>query len=197
MNDEVSKLKSEKDVKAYVKDKLGAMLDDSFVKLPLEKQKAAIAGISNTIEKYGTGDVRYIDALESRRGIEGSYSPSTRRMSFAKSGKDLYVVATHETVHSIDAEVSSHYKKYSETPGDKAYNLHSEKVLKDARKKLGLRKNSKEYQDFLFRLFDGDSFLYRKYKNDNGEIVARAIDRYESGFDNDFYKTIAEGFADV
>lgn len=97
-------------------------------------------------------------------------------------------------VHAIDAAKSAGMPGFVETSGIKAYNLHSEKVLEEARKSLGLKVNQRAYKDMLIEIFDYDFDRFEEYLNSPGEIIAYALDREERGKSNALSKAIAERF---
>lgn len=192
-NESVSKLETPEEVTAYLKEKHGIQSWKGFPELSMETQRATVAGIERAVTKYGKSDAAYIKALERTSDNDGTYNAMLRTIA-VKESADGYVVGIHETIHAIDAYKSSKMPKFFTTLDNEAYNLFSEKCLKAALRKLGLRKNSNKYNDLLTGIFGNNLKVFNRYKGNAGEIVAYAIDRYETGSENALAKAIAEEF---
>lgn len=193
-NPRVSALKDAEEVKHYLLDEHEIEASEGFLKLPLEKQKAATAGIDAAVGRFGKGDVQRLKLIVGSSKDEGQFDSFTNAVLLNKKGKSAYIVAYHEMIHAIDADKSAKMLAFPKTTGLKAYNMHSEKVLKEARRLLGLKVNQREYKDMLFEMFDCNVERFNKYSDKPSEIVAYALDREERGKSNALSKALVERF---
>lgn len=194
VNPAVAALKSAEKVKDFLTSKHGIDASDDFLELPLERQKSAVAGIDAAVGRFGPADAERLKLITTTSTDDGQFDPYSSTILLNKKGKSAYIVSYHEAVHAIDAAKSAKMKEFPTTSGLKAYNLHSEKTLEEARKSLGLKVNQNEYKDMLLEIFDSNLELYEKYLKAPGEIVAWALDREERGKSNALSKAIAERF---
>ena len=172
----------------------GIDASEDFLKLPLDRQRSATAGINAAVARFGKGDADKLKLMTGSSRDDGRFDPFEGTILLNKNGESAYIVSYHETIHAIDAAKSEKMKEFPATSGLKAYNLHSKKVLEEARKSLKLKANQKAYKDMLFEVFGYSTDLYNKYSNNPGEIVAWALDREERGKSNALSKAIAERF---
>lgn len=142
----------------------------------------------------GSGDAGRLKLIANSSTDDGQFDPFSGTIFLNKKGRSAYIVSYHEMVHAIDAAKSAGMPGFMETSGIKAYNLHSGKVLEEARKSLGLRANQKTYKDMLFEVFDYSTDLYNKYSNNPSEVVAYALDREEREKSNALSKAQLERF---
>jgi len=107
---------------------------------------------------------------------------------------DGFVIGAHEAAHARDALVSQKMKGFEKAHPDKAYNLHSAKVLADAKRSLGLKVSDRKYIDYLTQIFGSSTKLYGRFKDSPKEIIAYAIDYEASTEGNELSHAIAERF---
>ena len=84
--------------------------------------------------------------------------------------------------------------QFSKIHTGEEYNLHSAKVLKEARKAVGLSRFSKKYEDAVIELMGWDPSRYALDGKKPFEVVAYALDYEAQGFSNALSKAIAERF---
>ncbi len=130
--------------------------------------------------------------LDAADDDQGRYTAMAQKILVHPKNGDGFIVGAHEAAHARDALISQKMPGFEEADLDKAYNLHSTKVLAEAKKALGLKANSREYADLLTQIFGNSAFMVKKYKNRPDEIVAYAIDYEASGMSNELSKAIAE-----
>ena len=115
-------------------------------------------------------------------------------IGIASDTSDAYLTGLHEAMHSIDAEKSSHMEGFSSTLGNEGYTLHSSTALKAAMKSLGVRSNSRKYDDMVF-MVAGSLYEYEYMRKKPWGIVALAIEREEAGKTTELSSAIAKEFA--
>jgi hypothetical protein len=192
-NAEVEALKTPEQVAEHLMAKHGIEAVDTFKSLPLDVQKGAAAGIDAAVRKYGKADAVRVKAIASKDN-DGTFDPMTGTIGIASDTSDAYLTGLHEAVHSIDAEKSSHMKGFSSTLGNEGYTLHSSTALKAAMKSLGVRSNSRKYDDMVF-MVAGSFNEYENIRKKPWEIVALAIEREEAGKTTELSSAIAKEFA--
>ena len=133
---------------------------EGFEKKPLQDVKITLAGFDDIMRMYPA-------AAEKIKNI--SYNPKLRDygkidergfVQIGPKGISDYGTGIHESIHAIDFQMS-------------VYGTHSfsEEILKKARRELGFRKNSKEYQRLSFFL-TGDVTEAKK----DEELLAYSIE---------------------
>lgn len=192
-NGAVSALPDADAVRAYVEERYGANVLASFSGLPVEKQRAAVAGIDAAAARYGRPGIANVRGFSSR-SLDGKFAAGSGSIFIAEECRDAYVAGFHECIHAIDAEKSAHLEKRKAEDRFEWYNVHSSRVVEGARRGLKISKNSRSYRDALTEIFGNDLKLYAAYKDDPGEIAAYAIEMVEFRKPNKFADAIAEGF---
>lgn len=165
----------------------------AFSHLPLEDQKAVVAGIEYAYSRYGKGCISIINAYPMGRD-DGVYNAGERRVGIDLKCDDFYLTGIHEAIHSIDAQKSMNMKGFGKADEYSRYNLYSRSVLDSAKRKLGWKVNTHDYKDEVIRLFGMKVSRARGHYDDHAEIVALAIEFEAQGRGTEFTKAIAMEF---
>lgn len=192
-NTALENITSANDVTEYLKNNFDIIPSDSFKDMPIEKQKDIAAGIGDAVRLYGNAEINSLTIMGSRRK-DGSYNPDLAKVSINSATKSPYIAAFHETIHGIDAKKSASMPGFVNAPADTAYNMHSNKVLKEARKAVGLSRFSKKYENAVIELMGWNPSRYATEGKKPFEIVAYALDYEAQGNSNLLSKAIAERF---
>lgn len=192
-NETVSSLASSDEAEKFAKEKFGAKVSNSFKELPLDTQKEILAGIDAAVTKYGEADISIISAMESSVK-DGAYSAASRAVRISRRASSSYLAAYHETIHGIDAKKSALMPGFDKEPFDTAYNMHSTKVLKDARKAIGLSRPSRKYDDAVLELMGYNPKIFAREGKKAFEVIAYALDFEAQGKSNALSRAIRERF---
>ena len=177
----------------YVEQRLGVSVTDGFNDLPLEIKKEIVAGVVDASTLYGEADLNTITVMTSRVN-DGSYNPHSGTMRINKKSSSYYLASFHEAIHGIDAKKSAEMPQFAKIHTGEEYNLHSAKVLKEARKAVGLSRASNKYNDAVLELMGMDLRAFEINKGKPYEIVAYALDYEIQGHSNALSNAIKELF---
>ena len=192
-NGAVSALPDADAVRAYVEERYGANVLASFSGLPVEKQRAAVAGIDAAAARYGRPGIANVRGFSSR-SLDGKFAAGSGSIFIAEECRDAYVAGFHECIHAIDAEKSAHLEKRKAEDRFEWYNVHSSRVVEGARRGLGMKKNSRAYEKALMEIFGYNPTVYAAHRDNPGEIAAYAAEMVEFRIPNKLADAIAEGF---
>lgn len=192
-NKQIASLKDGDAAEKHLREEHEINVSPGFKEQPLQVQKEIAAGIADAKAKYGNADINTITVMQSKNK-DGTYNPDTGTVRISTTASSHYLAAFHETIHAIDAEKSSKMPGFDKMPSDRAYTMHSEKVLKEARKAIGLKANSKTYKDLVLRIMGMDLEVFEDNIKLPYEIVAYALDYEAQGKSNLLSKAIKERF---
>ena len=192
-NSEISSITDSDEMAQYVEQRLGVSVTDGFNDLPLEIKREIVAGVVDATKLYGAAELNTITVMASRAN-DGAYNPASATIKINKNASSPYLAGFHEAIHGIDAKKSAEMPQFSKIHTGEEYNLHSAKVLKEARKAVGLSRFSKKYEDAVIELMGWDPSRYALDGKKPFEVVAYALDYEAQGFSNALSKAIAERF---
>ena len=192
-NAKVQALQTSEQVQTYASKHLGISALDSFSNLTLEKQKATVAGMQYAAERYGKVEGLKIGSFVSNK-LDGKFSMSTNVVNISENCSDAFIAGFHEYIHAIDTEKSSNLTIRKSDKGAEWYNVYSSRVLANACKQLGVKRNSAKYDDALLEIFNYNVSLFREYSKDCHEIIARALEKIEFFKANELSKAIFKEF---
>ncbi len=193
-NKNIEELKSKSQIKVYAKECLGISIRTTFDNLMLEQQKAALAGMQYAATRYGKVESLSIGSFISTT-LDGKFLIEDGTIEFSTTCNDAFLTGFHEYIHAIDADNSSNLNILKSDVGATCYNVYSSRVLKKARMKLGLRLNSRRYNDALLQIFDLDIKLFHAHCSECQEIAAYALEKAEfDAYSNELSKAIAKEF---
>lgn len=192
-NREVGQISTPTEASDYLESKYGIEAMASFSDLPIAVQREVIAGIDDAASLYGIPAVETLWAMESKVN-DGVFNAGSAAMRISESASSHYLAAFHETIHAIDAEKSSHMGGFSKKPLALAYNMHSDKVLREARRVLGLKANDRAYKDLVLEVMGMNLGTFNKDSSKPFEVVAYALDFEAQGRTNILSRTIKEMF---
>lgn len=183
------KIKTESDLTKYSKSSIIDMLNyeevtkhfkdkynidvSGFENKKLFNVKCVLAGVDDILSAFSEAN-KYIKTI--------IYNPNKKHYgSMNRDGKceigplglGDYGTGLHEAAHALDYARS-----------DYNTNSYSERIIKAARKKLGLRKNSREYMNLLFQITG------IPYEDDADEVFAYSIESELGGNSNKLSKAI-------
>lgn len=192
-NPDIEKLSTSDEIATYIQSKTGATVTEEFKQLPISDQKEVAVGIADAIYTYGETDINTITTMKSK-SKDGSYDPDRGTVRINENASSFYLASYHETIHGIDAKKSSTMPKFDTTHNGEEYNLYSIKILKEARKAVGLSRASNKYNDAVLQLMDMNLDLFNSERTKPYEIVAYALDYEAQGKSNVLSRAIAERF---
>ncbi len=170
-SDAIQKLNSSEEIRDFFKyrDKYGTEYDpinESFSNLPLEAQKEAAEGILYAQEKFGVKELPYRIRVGKLTKAWGQYQTDDDgyteifidpSVAYKKNAKEIFPTMVHEMTHYVDAS-NQHF---------------SEEIVKTALKNLGLRANSRDAENLIYRTVGGQDYAL----NDKSEILAFAVEK--------------------
>lgn len=164
------------EIKEYIKKNHEVTLIQ-FDVLPLEKTKIICSGLDDVLKKYPDSK-NSLRSIIFDKNIKQDGLLRGLDVHIGNSGLNYETIA-HELAHVIDKERS--------TFGTFDY---SGKVLKEARKRLSLRNNSKKYENLTFEIVGYD----KKDAKKEFEVFAYSLETEltNSGMGNELSKTIKE-----
>lgn len=192
-NHRVNSLQTTNEIKSFLTKDYGIKAEESFLSMDIDIQKQVAAGLDDAAQIYGKPTEFKLIANRSRNN-DGSYNNVTSTVKISTNTQNPYITAFHETIHAIDAEKSSKMAVPKRTTLENSYNIHSEKVLKEAKKNLGLKSRSKEYKDMVFEIMGYSKNIFATESSKHFEIVAYALDYKAQGKSNKLAEEVARLF---
>lgn len=173
-NKEIDKCKSFDEIKAMFPQ---ISFFNNINKVSLNVQKEIAQGFYYMRELFGEKAMPWTCGTAKMQ----DFGKTTLRLRKIRFNQDLNIeeafsTACHECIHVMD------------------YNrgLMSDRVIEMARKKLGIRDNSRAMDDLVLDLLGYK--LYNKYRHDNSELIAYAFEEYLYDSDNELVMAIIEQF---
>ena len=150
---------------------------NNFNKMPIAVQKEVAQGFYYMRELFGDKALPWTCG-SSKINDYGKTKLRQRKITINSSisVEDAFSTACHECIHVMD------------------YNrgLLSDRIIEKARKKLGLKDNSRSMDQLVLDFLGWE--LYTKYRHDNSELIAYAFEEYLYDSDNVLVMDIIEQF---